>query len=86
MEVVTPSAWTERVKAMFKRHGNVPLCPKDTRSSFITFLRSGLLWRARRRGGQGGGRASRCGTPARRTGLCRLRQGRVRQASERCHE
>eukprot|EP00966_Prymnesium_polylepis_P168457 3894889-Prymnesium_polylepis.1 len=41
MEVVTPSAWTERVKAIFKRHGGVPLCPKDTRASFITFLRSG---------------------------------------------
>ena len=29
------------MKAIFKRHGGVALCPKDCRSSFITFLRSG---------------------------------------------
>ena len=27
--------------ATFARHGDVALCPKDARSSFITFLRSG---------------------------------------------
>ena len=37
----SPSTWTERVKAIFARHGDVAFCPKDTRSSFITFLRSG---------------------------------------------
>jgi integrase len=40
-EVVKPAAWTLRVKAVFKRHGGTALCPKDTRASFITFLRSG---------------------------------------------
>ena len=40
-EAVSPSAWTGRVKAIFSRHGDVALCPKDARSSFITFLRSG---------------------------------------------
>ena len=40
-EVVAPSTWTKRVKSIFNRHGDVPLCPKDARSSFITFLRSG---------------------------------------------
>ena len=29
------------MKAIFARHGDVALCPKDARSSFITFLRSG---------------------------------------------
>ena len=29
------------MKATFARHGNVALAPKDARSSFITFLRSG---------------------------------------------
>ena len=37
----SPSTWTERVKAIFARHGDVAFCPKDARSSFITFLRSG---------------------------------------------
>jgi integrase len=41
LEAVAPSTWTERVKAMFARHGDVALCPKEARSSFITFLRSG---------------------------------------------
>jgi hypothetical protein len=40
-EPLSPSGWTKRVKAIFERHGDVALCPKDTRSSFITFLRSG---------------------------------------------
>jgi len=40
-EPIAPSAWSKRVKAIFARHGDVALCPKDTRSSFITFLRSG---------------------------------------------
>ena len=38
---VSPSTWTKRVKAIFARHGDVAFCPKDARSSFITFLRSG---------------------------------------------
>ena len=41
LEAVPSSTWTERVKAIFARHGDVALCPKDARSSFITFLRSG---------------------------------------------
>ena len=41
LNAVSPSTWTERVKAIFARHGDVALCPKDARSSFITFLRSG---------------------------------------------
>jgi hypothetical protein len=40
-EPISPSGWTYRVKAIFARHGDVALCPKDTRASFITFLRSG---------------------------------------------
>ena len=39
--MVPASTWTDRVKAIFARHGDVALCPKDARSSFITFLRSG---------------------------------------------
>jgi hypothetical protein len=41
LKAISPSAWTQRVKATFARHGDVALCPKDARSSFITFLRSG---------------------------------------------
>jgi len=37
----SPSVWSEMVKAIFKRHGDVALCPKDTRSAFVGFLRSG---------------------------------------------
>ena len=33
--------WTKLVKAAFKTHVGVPLAPKELRSSFITFLRSG---------------------------------------------
>ena len=33
--------WTKLVKAVFKSHAGVPLAPKELRSSFITFLRSG---------------------------------------------
>ena len=33
--------WTKLVKAVFKTHAGVPLAPKELRSSFITFLRSG---------------------------------------------
>ena len=33
--------WTKLVKAVFKTHTGVPLAPKELRSSFITFLRSG---------------------------------------------
>ena len=32
--------WTKFIKALFKRHSGVALCPKDVRSSFVTFLRS----------------------------------------------
>ena len=39
--VVAPSAWSKCVKATFARHGDVALCPKDARASFITFLRGG---------------------------------------------
>ena len=39
--VIAPSAWSKCVKATFARHGDVALCPKDARASFITFLRSG---------------------------------------------
>ena len=41
LDAIDPSAWSKRVKATFARHGDVALCPKDVRSSFITFLRSG---------------------------------------------
>ena len=41
MVVMPPPTWTYTVKSVFQKHGNVGLCPKDTRSSFITFLRSG---------------------------------------------
>ena len=41
LDVISPSAWTHRVKATFGRHGGVALCPKDARSSFVTFLKSG---------------------------------------------
>ena len=40
-EPISEPGWTKRVKTIFARHGDVALCPKDTRSSFITFLRSG---------------------------------------------
>ena len=33
--------WTKLVKAAFRAHAGVPLAPKELRSSFITFLRSG---------------------------------------------
>ena len=33
--------WTKLVKAVFKTHAGVALAPKELRSSFITFLRSG---------------------------------------------
>jgi hypothetical protein len=39
--VITPSAWSKCVKATFARHGDIALCPKDARASFITFLRGG---------------------------------------------
>ena len=35
------TAWGRFVKAAFRKHGGVPLCPKDCRASFITWLRSG---------------------------------------------
>ena len=33
--------WTKLVKGVFKKHAGVALAPKELRSSFITFLRSG---------------------------------------------
>ena len=39
--VIAPSAWSKCVRATFARHGDVALCPKDARASFITFLRGG---------------------------------------------
>ena len=41
LHALSPSMWTKLVKGLFARHGDVALCPKDARSSFITFLRSG---------------------------------------------
>jgi hypothetical protein len=38
---LAPSAWTRLVKATFKDHSGVALCPKDCRSSFITWLKDG---------------------------------------------
>ena len=35
------TAWGRLVKATFKAYGNVALCPKDCRASFVTWLRSG---------------------------------------------
>ena len=39
--VVSVTTWTRIVQATFERHSGVKFCPKDARSSFITFLRSG---------------------------------------------
>ena len=36
-----PNQWTTAVKAVFKRWGGVALAPKDLRSSFVTFLKTG---------------------------------------------
>ena len=36
-----PTTWGRFVKATFKTYGGVALCPKDFRTSFITWLRSG---------------------------------------------
>lgn len=41
LNAVSIESWTRLVKSMFERHGGVKMCPKDARSSFITFLRSG---------------------------------------------
>ena len=38
---VASSAWTKVVQAAFKRHLGVALAPKELRSSYITWLRSG---------------------------------------------
>jgi hypothetical protein len=35
------TAWGRLVKATFKAYGDVALCPKDCRASFVTWLRSG---------------------------------------------
>ena len=37
----TEAAWTKLVKATFRRASGVALAPKDLRSSFVGFLRSG---------------------------------------------
>ena len=41
LEAIGISNWTHLVQSLFMRHGGVKLSPKDTRASFITFLRSG---------------------------------------------
>ena len=38
----SPSTWTERVKAIFARHGDVASFGQNARSSFITFLRMAM--------------------------------------------
>jgi hypothetical protein len=38
---LSPSAWTRFVQAAFKKHSGVALSPKDCRSSFVSWLRSG---------------------------------------------
>ena len=40
-QAVSLTNWSRLVKKIFARHGDVALCPKDARSSFITFLLSG---------------------------------------------
>ena len=40
-EPLPPNQWTALVKAAFKRYSGVALSPKDLRSSFVTFLKSG---------------------------------------------
>ena len=40
-KVASVTTWTRIVQATFERHSGVKFCPKDARSSFITFLRSG---------------------------------------------
>ena len=41
LEAIEISNWTHLVQSIFMRHGGVKLSPKDTRASFITFLRTG---------------------------------------------
>ena len=38
---LAPTAWTRLVKAAFLAHAGVALCPKDVRSSFITWMKDG---------------------------------------------
>ena len=38
---LAPSAWTRLVKATFMAHSGVALCPKDCRSSFVTWMKDG---------------------------------------------
>ena len=38
---LSPAAFTQLVKAAFKAHSGVALCPKDCRSSFITWMKDG---------------------------------------------
>lgn len=40
-EPCTEYAWTKLIKRVFKRNAGVALAPKDLRSSFVTFLKSG---------------------------------------------
>ena len=37
----TEAAWTKLVKATFRRTSGVAMCPKDLRSAFVGFLKSG---------------------------------------------
>ena len=38
----TEATWTKLVKATFRRTSGVAMCPKDLRSSFVGFLKSGV--------------------------------------------
>ena len=38
---LSPSAWTRFVQAVFKKYSGIALSPKDCRSSFVSWLRSG---------------------------------------------
>ena len=40
-EVVSPDAWTKLVQRVYKRYADVSLAPKDLRSCYVTFLKSG---------------------------------------------
>jgi hypothetical protein len=41
LEALPPNQWTALVKQLFRRYSGVALSPKDLRSSFVTFLKSG---------------------------------------------
>ena len=37
----SPSQWTQVVKSTYRKHGGVAIAPKDLRSAYVTFLKSG---------------------------------------------